>query len=66
MPRFRFPITDGDRLDDEVGIEFPHLNAAKEHAERIALLMPKTRERHVSVLDEVGAEVHRVSIAKEA
>jgi hypothetical protein len=65
MPRFRFPIIDGDCLDDHVGIDFPHLTAAKEHAERIALIMPKTRERHVSVLDERNTEVFRVHVSKE-
>lgn len=65
MPRFHFPIIDGDRLDDDVGIEFPDLTAAKEHAKRIALIMRKTRKRHVSVLDERNLEVFRVQVLEE-
>ena len=52
MPRFRFPIVDGIRLDDPVGIEFADFAAAKSHADLIAKLMPSTHDRHVLVIDD--------------
>lgn len=64
MPRFRFPIIDGTRLDDPVGIEFPDVSSAKSHAEHIAQLMPNTHDRHVSVIDDNDEEVHRVAVPK--
>ncbi|WP_398467026.1 DUF6894 family protein [Tardiphaga sp.] len=40
MPRFYFSIIDGTRLDNPAGIEFPDVDAAKQHAHRIAQQMP--------------------------
>lgn len=62
MPRFYFPIIDGTRLDDPAGIEFPDADAAKEHAHRIAQQMPTKNKRHVSVEDQDGNELHKVSV----
>lgn len=65
MPRFYFPIVDGVRLDDLEGIEFPDLDAAKKHADLIALHMPKSHTRHVVVVDESGTELHKLPVIKQ-
>ncbi len=62
MPRFRFPIVDGIRLDDPVGIEFADFAAAKSHADLIAKLMPSTHDRHVLVIDDAETELYRVPV----
>lgn len=66
MPRFYFPIVDGVRLDDLEGIELPSINAARKHADLIALHMPRTHTRHIVVVDENGAELHRLPVTMES
>lgn len=65
MPRFHFPIIDGTRLDDPLGIELPDAEEARKHAHRIASNMPTKNVRHVSVIDENGEEVHKVPVNGE-
>lgn len=64
MPKFYFPIIDGTKLDDPVGIDLPDHEAARKHADLIALHMPRTHDRHVSVVDEAGEELHRVAVQR--
>lgn len=66
MPRFHFPITDGIRLEDPVGIEFPNADAACAHAEAIAKHMPTNKHRHIGVVDETGDELHQISVQKKS
>lgn len=65
MPRFHFPIIDGTRLEDPVGIEFPDADAARAHAEAIAKHMPTNKERHITVVNDAGDEVHQISVHKK-
>jgi len=62
MPRFHFPIIDGTRLEDPVGIDLKDADHAKQHAESIARQMPTTKPRHVVAEDANGKEIHRVPI----
>lgn len=64
MPRYHFPIIDGTRLDDSVGIEFPDEDAARKHADTIAAHMPPS-DRRVLVENSDGEEVHSVSVNTE-
>jgi hypothetical protein len=64
MPRFHFPIIDGIRLDDPVGIEFPNEEAAREHANIIAGHMPASNRR-IAVENSDGKEVHSVTVDKD-
>jgi hypothetical protein len=66
MPRFRFPIIDGTRLDDPVGIELHDLSAAKTHAHRIAALMPETKDRHVLIIDDNETELYSVPVKRRS
>jgi hypothetical protein len=65
MPRFHFPIVDGIRLEDPVGIEFPDAEAARAHAETIARHMPKDTDRHIAVVTDEGDELHQVTVRKD-
>ena len=64
MPRFYFPIIDGTRLDDLTGVELADGDAAKQHANLIALHMPSSHSRHICVLDADGNELHKVHVGK--
>lgn len=60
MPRYHFPIVDGTKLVDPVGLELLNQEQAKKHAEviarHVALVSPKPR--NVVVEDEQGTEIH--------
>lgn len=65
MPRFHFPIVDGTRLDDPVGIELPNAEGARQHAENIARHLPDLgKDRNVLAIGEDGEEVHKVPVSK--
>jgi hypothetical protein len=68
MPRYFFHLTNGDRVADEVGEEFDHVEAAQRHAMTMARELsggrpPNTVVRHhISVVDERGVEVFKVPV----
>ena len=67
MPKFHFPIVDGTRLDDPVGVELPNKARAAEHAETIARHMSNLghkTQRNVVALDDEGLEVHKAPVRR--
>jgi hypothetical protein len=67
MPRFHFPIVDGTRLDDPVGVVLSNKTKAAEHAETIARHVSNLghkKRRNVLALDEEGREVHKVAVQR--
>ncbi|CAN5260931.1 hypothetical protein BH11PSE4_BH11PSE4_24670 [soil metagenome] len=66
MPRFYFPIVDGIRLDDPIGVDLPSESDAGRHAESIARhLAGLSKSRNVVAINEDGEEVYRVLVEKE-
>ena len=68
MPRFHFPIVDGTRLEDPVGIELTDNHAARQQAERIAKHVSNVghrTQRKVLAIDETGEEIHKAPVTKE-
>lgn len=41
------------------------MDAAKKHADLIALHMPRSHDRHIAVVDESGLEVYRLLVIKK-
>jgi len=65
MPRFYFPIIDGTKLEDPVGVELPNTDGARQHAENIARhLLHLGKDRNVLAIGEDGEEVHHVPVKK--
>lgn len=65
MPKYHFPIVDGTKLEDPVGIELPDTAAARQHAERVAEYVESTRPRKprtVIAVDDSGEELHRAPV----
>ena len=64
MPRFHFPIVDGTKLDDLIGVELRNEEQAKKQAEliahQLALIQASKDARNLVVIDEDGDEVHKV------
>jgi hypothetical protein len=67
MPRFFFHVMNGSTFKDEVGTDYPSLEAARAHAARIASDLWEDRDYDgfaVMVTDEHGNEVARVPIGE--
>ena len=67
MPRFHFPIVNGQRLEDPVGIELDDNEAAQAQALNIARHVRSTKsgkQRNVLVEDENGVEVGKAPARK--
>lgn len=68
MPRFHFPIVNGQRLEDPVGIEMADDEAAKVQALNIASHIRNTtngKQRNVLVENENGDEVGKAPVTKD-
>lgn len=67
MPRFHFPIVDGTKLEDPVGIELRNSDHAKEQAELIArhIALTSRHTRNVVVEDDQGTEIHKEPVTPE-
>jgi hypothetical protein len=68
MPRYFFDLINGDSVRDEVGEEFDLVEAARGHAVAMArdlsrnLPLHALDGHHISVVDERGVVVFRVSL----
>jgi hypothetical protein len=68
MPRFHFPIVNGQRVEDPVGIELADDNAAKVQAVNIAHHIRKAMngtQRNVLVENENGDKVGKAPVTKD-
>jgi hypothetical protein len=64
MPKFHFPIVDGTKLTDPVGLELRDLDQAKTQAELIArhIALTHGKPRSVLIEDESGVEIHKQAV----
>lgn len=68
MPRFHFPIVNGHRLEDPVGVDLPDDDAARKHAKTIARHVADSgskKPRNVVAEDERGAQVGKAAVQKD-
>jgi hypothetical protein len=68
MPRFHFPIVNGHRLEDPVGIELTDSDAARSHAETIARHVGDVGNktpRNVIVEDEHGDQLAKAAVKRD-
>jgi hypothetical protein len=69
MPRYFFHLHNDDRLADDEGTSCTTLDEMKCHARQVASELgahhsdQHNRDRHISVTDERGDEIYRVSLA---
>jgi hypothetical protein len=66
MPKFHFEIINGVRIEDPVGMDCTEAQArqvAADIARQIAIDVGTATERNVRVLDEDGAEIHKIPVA---
>jgi hypothetical protein len=61
MPRYHFPIVDGTKLVDPVGLELQNQEQAKRHAKLIAkhVALTGAKPRHIVVEDDEGTVLHK-------
>ncbi len=68
MPRFHFEIVDGYRIEDPVGLDCKSEEQAREVAasiaKQIAIDVGASPARNVIVVDDSGAEIHKVPVEK--
>jgi hypothetical protein len=67
MPRYHFPIVDGTRLEDPVGIDLKDDTEAGKHADAIARHVSDIghkKPRNVIAIDDDGAEVHKSPVKR--
>jgi xanthine/CO dehydrogenase XdhC/CoxF family maturation factor len=66
MPKFHFEIVDGYKIEDPVGLDCKSENQAKEIAasiaRQIAIDVGPEAARQVVVVDDDGAEIHKVPV----
>lgn len=68
MPRFHFPIVNGHRLEDPVGVDLPDTDAALKHARTIARHVADSgikKTRNVVAEDEHGDQVGKAAVLKD-
>lgn len=68
MPRFHFPIVNGHRLEDPVGIELADSDAARSHARTIARHVGdvgNNTPRNVLAEDEHGDQVAKAAVKRD-
>ncbi|MGM4923213.1 DUF6894 family protein [Tardiphaga sp. 804_B3_N1_9] len=68
MPKYYFPIVDGTKLVDPVGLELQNEEQAKRQAELIAKYVALTgaKARHIVVEDGEGTEIHKEPVKPES
>ncbi|MGM4987535.1 DUF6894 family protein [Tardiphaga sp. 215_C5_N2_1] len=68
MPKYYFPIVDGTKLVDPVGLELQNEEQAKRQAELIAKYVALTgaKPRHIVVEDDEGTEIHKEPVKPES
>lgn len=68
MPRYHFPIVDGTRLGDPVGIELQNDDQAKQQAVLIAkhVALASLTPRSVLVEDNDGKEIHKTPVKPDS
>lgn len=67
MPRYHFPIVDGTKLIDPVGVELHGPQEAKKEAKLIAvhIALGSTTPRNVIVEEDDGTEIHKEPVKPE-
>jgi hypothetical protein len=68
MPRFHFPIVNGHRLEDPVGVELRDSDAARCHAKTIARHVSDVGNktpRNVIAEDEHGGQVAKAAVKRD-
>jgi hypothetical protein len=68
MPRYHFPIVDGTKLVDPVGLELQNEEQAKRQAKLIAkhVALASAKPRHVVVEDDKGTEIHKEPVKPDS